>query len=51
MEQELLIISKEQVGNLIDKLLDSGKTDLCIEEIKRMLDIKSALLWRADAGS
>ncbi|MDY6911312.1 MAG: hypothetical protein SVM79_03010 [Chloroflexota bacterium] len=51
MEQELLIISKEQIGNIIDKLGDFSKIDACIEEIKRMLDIKSALLWRADAGS
>ena len=51
MEQEMLIISKQQVNSLIERLEDSIAIDACIEEIRRMLEIKSALLWRADTGS
>jgi len=51
MEENVLIISKEQVKALSDRLRDSNEIDSCIEEVKRMLDIKSTLLWRADAGS
>ena len=51
MEQEILTISKDQVNALIDRLGDSSEIDPCISEVKRMLGIKSALLWRADAGS
>ena len=50
MSQEMLVISKEQINALIGRLGESGKLDSCIEEVKRMLDIKSALCWRADAG-
>lgn len=51
MEHTMLIISKDQVRALIEKLNDSSRIDSGIEEVKRMLEIKSALLWRADAGS
>jgi len=52
VEQEILIIiNKEQVKALIDRLGDSSRIAPCIEEVKRMLEIKSTLLWRADAGS
>ena len=44
----MLIISKEQVENLIHKLTDPAKLDECRDEVERMLEIKSALLWRAD---
>ena len=44
----MLIISKEQVEELIHKLADPKKLDECREEVKKMLEIKSALLWRAD---
>jgi hypothetical protein len=44
----VLIISKEQVENLIHKLTDPAKFDECRDEVGKMLEIKSALLWRAE---
>ena len=51
MENDILIIGKEQVQSLIDRLSDPGQFDSCTEEINRMLKIKSTLAWRADVGS
>jgi len=44
------VISKEQVENLINKLNDPAKFDECRDEVEKMLEIKSALLWRAADG-
>jgi hypothetical protein len=44
----VLIISRKQVDNLIQKLADPAKLDECRDEIKKMLEIKSALLCRAE---
>jgi len=44
----VLVISKEQVENLIHKLSDPAKFDECRDEVAKMLEIKSALLWRAE---
>jgi len=44
----VLVISKEQVENLIHKLSDPTKLDECRDEVKKMLEIKSASLWRAE---
>jgi hypothetical protein len=44
----VLIISRKQVEELIKKLADPAKLDECRDEIKRMLEIKSALLCRAE---
>ena len=44
----MLIISRQQVDNLIQKLTDPAKFDECWDEVVKMLEIKSALLWRAD---
>ena len=43
----MLVISKQQVENLIHRLSDPAKFDECRDEVKKMLEIKSALLWRA----
>jgi len=43
----VLVISKEQVENLINRLSDPAKFDECRDEVKKMLEIKSVLLWRA----
>ena len=51
MEQDILIISKEQVQSLIRRLGDPGELESGISEVRRMRDIKLALAWRADAGS
>jgi len=44
----VLIISKQQVENLIDKLGDPARFDESRGEIEKMLEIQSSLLWRAD---
>ena len=51
MADEILIISKEQVNRLVEKLGDPSSLESGISEVRRMLDIKSTLAWRADAGS
>ena len=44
----MLIISRQQVEELIHRLADPAKFDECRGEVAKMLEIKSALLWRAD---
>ncbi len=44
----MLIISRKQVDNLIKKLTDPAKLDECRDEVKKMLEIKSALLCKAE---
>jgi hypothetical protein len=44
----MLIISKEQVEELIRKLADPVKLGECRSEVEKMLEIKSALLWKAE---
>jgi len=46
----LLIISRQQVENLIDKLADPARFDESRGEMEKMLEIKSALLSRAADG-
>jgi hypothetical protein len=46
----VLIISKQQVENLIDKLADPARFDESRDELEKMLEIKSALLSRAADG-
>jgi len=47
---EILIISREQVEKLIEKLADPAKFSESKAELEKMLEIKSALLWRAADG-
>ena len=52
MQQEtMLLISEEQVKSLIDRLKSSSNLDECMGEVRKMLEIKDALLWRADAAA
>ena len=44
----MLIISKQQVENLIYKLSNPAKFEECRDEVKKMIEIKSVLLWRAE---
>jgi hypothetical protein len=46
----VLIISRQQVEKLIEKLADPTKLDESRAELEKMLEIKSALLWRAADG-
>jgi hypothetical protein len=47
----MLIITKESVRSLKDRLRDSRNVEWCKAELKKMLDIKEALSWRADCAS
>ncbi len=49
MENEILLIDKTQVQSLQARLTDSSQLNSCIEEVRRMIEIKSGLCWRADA--
>jgi hypothetical protein len=46
----MLIITKESVQQLKEKLEHSGDVGQCREELEKMLEIKGCLLWRADTG-
>ena len=45
------IINAERVKAIRKKLTDPVKTDEACADIKKMLEIKQTLLWRADAGT
>ena len=46
----MLIISKHQVENLIQRLNTPAELGQCRDEVRKMLEIKSALLWRVENG-
>ena len=46
----MLIISREQIGDLIRKLQTPSGMESGMMEVRRMIEIKEALAWRADAG-
>ena len=43
-----MIINKESVI-AVKNLVEQGKTEEAIDDVKKMLDIKQAHLWRSDA--
>ena len=47
----MLIITKDSVNSLKERLRNPNEASQCREELKKMLEIKETLLWRADAGS
>jgi hypothetical protein len=47
----MLIINKEHVGHIAQKIKASGINRESIDDVKKMLDIKDVLLWRADSSS
>jgi hypothetical protein len=49
--EEMLIVNAEMVRAARQKLVDESKRDDVILDIKNMIEIKQALLWRADAGT
>ena len=49
-DNEMLIISRDLVQSLRSRLLDPEQAGQCRRELERMLGIKEALAWRADAG-
>ena len=46
----MLIISRQQVEDLLDKLGDKARLGESRDEMEKMLEIKSALLWRTTDG-
>jgi len=46
----MFIISEAQIKSLKDRLNIPEERDACIEEVRKMLEIKSGLLWRADVA-
>ena len=47
----MLIISKDSVANLVQNIASAGTRQESIDEVRRMLEIKQALLWRSDIAS
>jgi len=47
----MLVITKDRVEALKERLSNPSEASQCREELKKMLGIKETLLWRADAGS
>jgi hypothetical protein len=44
----MMIIDKETVGATRQKIADPKKIPQAIEDVKKMLEIKNALLWRSE---
>ena len=47
----MLIINKEHVEHIAQKIKASGISEEAIDDVKKMLEIKDVLLWRADSSS
>jgi len=46
----MLIITRQAIEKLINNLENSGELEQCQDEIRRMLEIESELLWWAESG-
>ncbi len=46
----MYVITKERVESLVKRLSDPGQAGSCRSELEKMLEIKEALSWRAEAG-
>jgi hypothetical protein len=47
-EKPMMIIDKDTVSATIQKIADSRKISQAIKDVKKMLEIKEALLWRSE---
>ncbi|RLC95754.1 MAG: hypothetical protein DRI40_05070 [Chloroflexi bacterium] len=47
----MLLITRDRIDSLRADLARPAQIDRCREELRKMLEIKQALLWRADAGT
>jgi len=47
----MLIINKDSVTAIRQKLDDRGKMQEVIDDVRRMLEIKQTLLWRSDVAA
>ena len=46
----MLIITKEGIKALVERMSDPKRIDQCREELKRMVEIKQSHAWRAEDG-
>lgn len=46
----MLIITKQSIESLINRLENPGKLEACQDEVRRMLEIDTELLWWAESG-
>ncbi|MGV8075593.1 MAG: hypothetical protein AB2L11_13685 [Syntrophobacteraceae bacterium] len=46
----MFIITREKVDLIKERLCDPLKTGECLEDVRKMLEIKEASLWRASVG-
>ncbi len=51
MQNEILLIGKQQVCSLRDRLRNPDNLSSCIEEVRKMVEIKSILSWQAEERS
>ena len=49
--EQMLIINPDTVKATRQKLADPARAQEAIADIKKMIEIKQTLLWRADAGT
>lgn len=47
----MLIIDKNSVNAIKQKLSSTGRTQEVVDDVKKMLEIKQTLLWRSDAAA
>jgi len=47
----VLLITRDRIDSLRADLARPAQVNRCREELRKMLEIKQALLWRADAGT
>ena len=47
----MLLITRDRIDSVRADLARPAQIDRCREELRKMLEIKQALLWRADAGT
>ena len=50
MQEQILDISREQIGNLIKELKNPAKLDSVTRELKRMLITRQRIALEADVG-
>lgn len=49
--ENVLIVNTDTIRTTRQKLADPAKMEGAIADIKKMIEIKQTLLWRADAGA
>ena len=47
----MFVITREKIKTLKERLSDPDEAEQCLEDVKKVLEIKETLLWRAEVGS